>query len=215
MTHELAVTASTFRTYMGHPRIWVQVCSFSTRDNMSSQDDRFAEIYRSFYRHVHAYCRRRTGPDRADDAAAEAFLVAWRKIDLVPYGDEALPWLYRVAYGVVANLWRTTSRQKRLDRKLMALGVEPADVPEVVIVSRQEAQQILTALARLGPDDQEVLRLSIWEELSSDELAIALDVTSAAARQRLARARRRLTDSYNYLESKGFKLSVAQRGGTS
>lgn len=48
------------------------------------------------------------------------------------------------------------------------------------------------ALARLNPADQEALRLTTWEELTLDELAIALECSKAAAAMRLHRARRRL-----------------------
>src|SRR5688572_29028707 len=48
---------------------------------MSSTDERFLQIYGTYYKEVHAYCRRRTTADGADDATAETFLVAWRKID--------------------------------------------------------------------------------------------------------------------------------------
>lgn len=181
--------------------------------SMASDDDRFVEIYGSYYKHVHAYCRRRTGPDRADDAAAETFLVVWRKIDQVPAGSEILPWLYQTAYGVVRNVWRGASRRKRLDRKLGALGVEPVVPPEDFMVLRHEAQQILAALSGLKPADQEVLRLSIWEDLSNPELAATLDVSEEAARQRLSRARRKLAAAYNRLDARGWTLPVAQKGG--
>jgi RNA polymerase sigma-70 factor (ECF subfamily) len=48
------------------------------------------------------------------------------------------------------------------------------------------------ALARLSPADQEVLRLTAWEELGVDEVAVALGCGSRAAAMRLHRARRRL-----------------------
>ncbi|CAM5723939.1 RNA polymerase sigma factor 70 region 4 type 2 domain-containing protein OS=Streptomyces fumanus OX=67302 GN=GCM10018772_71120 PE=4 SV=1 [Streptomyces fumanus] len=48
------------------------------------------------------------------------------------------------------------------------------------------------ALTRLSPGDQEVLRLTAWEELGVDEVAAALGCGSRAAAMRLHRARRRL-----------------------
>jgi RNA polymerase sigma-70 factor (ECF subfamily) len=180
---------------------------------MASNDERFVEIYESYFRHVHAYCRRRTGPDRADDAAAETFLVVWRKIDHIPDGPQILPWLYRTAYGVIRNVWRGASRRKRLDLKLGALGVDPVVPPEDFMVLRHETQQILAALSAMKPADQEVLRLSIWEDLSNPELAVTLNVSEEAARQRLSRARRKLAAGYNRLDAKGWTLPVAQKGG--
>ena len=62
---------------------------------MTSSDVRFAEIYETSFRRLYGYCLRRATVDRVDDVVAETFLIAWRRIDDVPTGDEALPWLYR------------------------------------------------------------------------------------------------------------------------
>jgi len=48
------------------------------------------------------------------------------------------------------------------------------------------------ALARLSPGDQEVLRLTAWEELGVEEVAVVLGCGRRAAAMRLHRARRRL-----------------------
>lgn len=176
-------------------------------------DVRFRELYVSYYRLVHAYCRRRTEADRADDVAAEVFLVAWRKIDQVPDGDATLPWLYRVAYGVLTNAWRGVSRQKRLREKLNVIGVETAAAADEYVVVREEARQILEAIGQLRNSQQEVLRLSVWEGLSGADLAAALDVSEDAAKQRLSRARRALVSAYNRLDSGNRSSIVAQKGG--
>jgi RNA polymerase sigma-70 factor (ECF subfamily) len=56
---------------------------------MSDQEARFAELYRRYGKHLHAYCVRRTPGSQAADAVAETFLVAWRKIDRYPRGRGA------------------------------------------------------------------------------------------------------------------------------
>jgi len=179
---------------------------------MTSSDLRFREVYVSYFNLVHAYCRRRTDPDRAEDATAEVFLVAWRKIDQVPDGDGALPWLYRVAYGEVNNLWRGVSRQKRLREKLNRIEVEVAPSPEEYVVVNQEARLIIEAMNQIRKSHQEVLRLSVWEGLSGSDLAAALDVSADAAKQRLSRARRALVSAYNHLDKDQSSI-VARKGG--
>ena len=102
---------------------------------------------------------------------------------------------------------------RRLNKKLNTIGVEPSAPADEFMVVRQEASQILAALARVKKADQEVLRLSFWEELSNAELAAALDVAVDAARQRLSRATRNLADQYNRLDSEKTHFPVAQKGG--
>ena len=180
---------------------------------MTSDEARFGELYRDCFRSVHAYCRRRTSADRAHDAAAETFLTAWRKIDEAPPGSDVLPWLYGIARGVVSNTRRSSFRARRLGRKMVSIGPPRQDWPDDVIVSRHETGQILIALDELSAGDQEVLRLSIWEELSGREVAIALETSEEAARQRLSRAKARLADAYDRLERRGWPRSVALEGG--
>lgn len=180
---------------------------------MTNSEVRFRELYVSYFKFVHAYCRRRTDAERVDDVAAEVFLVAWKKIEQVPEGSDALPWLYRVAYGVLANVWRGVSRQKRLRQKLDAIGVARAAPADEYVVIREEARQILEAMGQLKSSHQEVLRLSVWEGLSGAELAVALDVSVDAAKQRLSRARRELVAAYNRLDAGNKSSFVAREGG--
>jgi RNA polymerase sigma-70 factor (ECF subfamily) len=56
----------------------------------------------------------------------------------------------------------------------------------------QEASALLDALVELREGDRELLTLIAWEELTPREAAKALGISSAAARTRLHRARRRL-----------------------
>lgn len=180
---------------------------------MARAEERFAEIYGSYFRQINAYCRRRTSQDRADDAAAEVFLTAWRRIDDIPGGDEALPWLYGVAHGVVSNVWRGVARQKNLQRKLDSLGITAEMPPEDVIGRRLDTAQILAALTMLRSTDQEVLRLAYWEDLSHADIATVLEISVETARQRLFRARRSLANRYNRLNDRNVNFSLARKGG--
>src|SRR6478609_5677293 len=76
----------------------------------------FVELYNSAYSDVLRYARRRVDEDAARDAAAETFLVAWRRLDVIP--AQPLPWLYGVARGVLANEARRSRRQIRTARRI-------------------------------------------------------------------------------------------------
>lgn len=41
--------------------------------------------------------RRSKSPEDAADVLVETYLIAWRKLDAVPRGDEARLWLFGVA----------------------------------------------------------------------------------------------------------------------
>jgi RNA polymerase sigma-70 factor, ECF subfamily len=157
-------------------------------------NERFSRIYRAHYPAVLAYCARRLDRSEAEDVANDVFIVLWRNIDTFDV-EAPLPWLYRVAYGSIRNRWKTARRRFALARRLRGLSgpsFEPADTQ---LVRREEDGVVLAAIAKLRPIDQEVLRLSIWEDLSASEIAEAVECSVSAAEQRLHRAKRRLARS--------------------
>src|SRR6266571_7719070 len=152
---------------------------------------RFRGIYEANYAQLLGYALRRC--ERSDDAAdvvAETFLAAWRRLDDVPFGDEARLWLYGIARGVLRNHRRGVARRHRLGERLRgelsASGREAGldDDPQLALVS--------AAFEELRPDDRELLGLATWEGLSSAELSRVLGCSINASRIRLHRARKRL-----------------------
>lgn len=176
-------------------------------------DDRFVDAYRRYYRSLYVYCRRRVSAERVDDVVAETFLVAWRKVDELPVIEEALPWLYGIAYRVLMHHWRGSSRRRRLEGRLASLGVDTASPPEEYIVSSYESRTVLDATSRLKATDQEILRLSLWEELPHADIAAVLGLNEGAVRQRLSRALKNLTKEFNRMQTKPNRTPAAQKGG--
>lgn len=157
-----------------------------------SNDDIFAAAYREHYWAVSRYVARRlqgrTG--EVEEVVAEVFTVAWRRRGDLP--DAPLPWLYGVARNCLANAVRGYGRRRRLvDR----LGNDQAAHSRHIVDSpdaEAPGAWVHEALDRLSPADQEVLRLAAWEELDTEEIAVALGCGRRAAAMRLHRARRRL-----------------------
>jgi len=134
--------------------------------------------------------RRSANSDDAADAMAETFMVAWRRIDAVPAGDEARPWLYGVARRVLANHRRGERRRSSLaDRLRTELAGASCSASAGL-----ELPEVMAAFRRLGERDREVLMLEGWEGLGPAEIAAVLGCSRNAARIRLHRARRRLAD---------------------
>jgi len=160
-----------------------------------AEDDaeRFEALYRQHFRGVLGYALARLEPDRAKDAAAETFPMAWRRLDEIP--AEPAGWLFGVARKVVGQQLRADSRRDALAERLASPGyrepVWPAD-PADQVAQRDAA---LSALARLGQRDREVLTLLAWHGLTSGQAADALGLTSLRFAVRLHRARRRLASA--------------------
>jgi RNA polymerase sigma-70 factor (ECF subfamily) len=154
-------------------------------------ETKFLELYEAHSEQVYAYLKRRTDTATAQDCAADTFLVVWRRLDDIPK-DKEIQWIYGVARRVLANRRRSKERSRRLDEKLASVGTNPGPTPEMIVVRRQEDEELLAAVGRLRHQDQELLMLATWEELPHAEIAQMLGCSRHAVDQRLYRATKRL-----------------------
>ncbi len=154
----------------------------------------FDGLYDATFTQVLAYCRRRTRSlTDAEDAVAETFLVAWRKLEDATSADSPLLWLYGVAARVIGNQRRGQDRFGRLIDKIGRLfdrrGVPG---PDEQVLTVAEAAQVAAALETLSGIDRELIRLVAYEQLTYAEAGMVVGLSETAVRSRLFRARRRL-----------------------
>lgn len=162
---------------------------------------RFEEIYEAYSGLILAYAARRTGDvSDAADVVAETFTVAWRRIDDVPPGEIARPWLYGVARRVLANHRRSSERRQRLGDRLQSELSGAAAAPQAA--DHDDLARIAGAFAQLGPGDRELLTLVAWDGLSREEIATMLGSKPATVRVRIHRARKRLAQNLEKFDVK-------------
>lgn len=146
----------------------------------------FECVFDAYSAQVSAYLRRRVSAEIADDVLADTFLVAWRRVDAMP--ARPLPWLLGIAHKTLANHLRGRRRQEALVDRLCDVARSAREKsPE-----ESEALDVLEALQRMKPGDQEVLMLTAWEGLGGAEAAEVLGCSEGAFRVRLHRARTRM-----------------------
>ena len=143
-------------------------------------------LYRAHAGAVRSYVRRRSDAPTADDAAAEVFVIAWRRLEDIP-GD-GLPWLLGVARRILANRRRALAREEALRARLIS---------DHVTAARSDPGQsesdwaVLRALGSLNERDREALLLVGWEGLAPRQAARVLGVYPNTFAARMYRARRR------------------------
>ena len=180
----------------------------------SDNDTRFEALYRAHAREVYAYCLRRSNIDEAKDAMSEVFVVAWRRREELPDGDDVLPWLYGVSRKVLANRSRSYRRRQRLASKVAGQQETSVPGPESQIVRNEEHAELLKALAKLSETDQEILRLVEWDGLSREQVAEMQFVSRAAIDKRIRRAYKKLARTLNVQTQDIFTTPVnADEGG--
>jgi RNA polymerase sigma factor (sigma-70 family) len=170
------------------------------REGDGERTRRFDRLFDAYRADIVAYCSwRAASPGDAEDAVAEVFLAAWRRLEDVPEGAPARVWLYATARRVIANQRRSSRRREALEERLtaeVASGSQHQPEPD------REDALVHEALACLGQRDREVLLLAEWEGLSADELASVLGCPAVTARGRLHRARRRFRAVFEDLRAR-------------
>jgi RNA polymerase sigma factor (sigma-70 family) len=154
----------------------------------------FGWLFERHGQRIHGYALRRTADQAAaEDVTAMVFLEVWRRRhDVVLHQPSALPWLFGVAANVLRGRNRTRRRHEAALERLSRLRPPTPEPVERRSEALDEARRVIAAVARLPRRERDVLTLSVWEELSHEEIAAALDVPVGTVKSRLARARARL-----------------------
>jgi RNA polymerase sigma-70 factor (ECF subfamily) len=168
------------------------------------------EVFTAFYReHIEAVLRfvtrRVDDPHVAADITAEVFFAVIKSAD--SYREDRgspLAWLYGIARNHIADEARrrareTAGRQRLAGRRL--LGDDDIGRLEERIDANQAARALYHRVLRLPEAERAVLELVAVDGLTVTEAAHALHIRSGAARARLFRARRALTDESALVEA--------------
>jgi RNA polymerase sigma-70 factor (ECF subfamily) len=164
---------------------------------MDERQARFEALFDSYSHDIVGFCAWRCASHAdAQDAAADVFLTAWRRLDELPGGDAARVWLYATARRVIANQRRSHRRRAALRERL---ALEPARTEG----RPRSAEESLVheALLRLPARDREVLLLAEWEGLGPSEIATVVGCLGVTARGRLHRAKRRFRAVFEELSA--------------
>jgi RNA polymerase sigma-70 factor (ECF subfamily) len=156
---------------------------------VSRSQERFPEVYVSTYADlVRFVVRRGYAIAEAEDLAAEAFTVAWQRLDDLPPGmSEARAWLFGIARRLVLAQHRLDARRDALTVRIASEGSDPYLPAHDDLVAA--TVDLVDAWHRLTPSQQEALSLVVWEGLTGAQAAAVLGISAVAFRIRLSRAR--------------------------
>jgi RNA polymerase sigma-70 factor (ECF subfamily) len=125
--------------------------------------------------------------DAATDAAQDAFVSAYRKLQTYDRGHKFFSWLYRILVNECLNVRRSRRLMEPLDA-----GMASGDSPHRTAERAELRTGVRLALRRLTPANREVIVLRHYAGLSYVEMAEALGVPEKTVKSRLYSARQRL-----------------------
>jgi RNA polymerase sigma-70 factor, ECF subfamily len=129
---------------------------------------------------------------QAEDVAQEAFIRAFRSLERFDSNRSFRPWLLSITANLAKNqrrsIYRYLSAIGRLGRETS--GSE--DGLERGILNRLDSQTLWQAVRQLDPNDQQIIYLRYFLDLSVAETSESLGVAEGTVKSRLHRALGRL-----------------------
>ncbi|ROH91857.1 sigma-70 family RNA polymerase sigma factor [Stagnimonas aquatica] len=149
----------------------------------------FERLYRRHIGKVYGLCWRLCDGDaaKADQAAQDAFVRAWEKLDSFRGESAFSTWLHRLTVNVVLGEHRLLKRWTSFDQALEDGAAEPGHNPSASLGDRLDVER---ALARLPKGARAVLVLHDLEGWQHDEIAAATGIAVGTSKAQLHRARK-------------------------
>ncbi len=155
-------------------------------------------LYNSLYRMLGS-------AEDALDAAQDAFVLAFQKLESFRGDSQFYSWLFRIGYNAaVSGKRRTRLKIHSLDAARENSGTEPDETrpdhePGHAMEVAEQQTLVQRALSELSDEYRAVIVMKEMEDLSYEEIADLLDVPIGTVRSRLHRGRIELRDKLRLL----------------
>ena len=139
----------------------------------------------------------------AEDAAQDAFVTAWMKLDSLQEPAKFAPWVCRIAKNCALNmLKRYRGFLPFEDLENLNLTEEQAQNPAELYVRSEEDEELHKTIAKLSEKVRTVIYLHYFEGYKAEEIGRILGIPKATVHTRLVRGREKLKP---FLEEYGYE----------
>lgn len=161
----------------------------------------FADLYAHFAPRIKAFMLKRgCDPAMAEEVAQMTLVAVWQKASQFrPEKASAATWIFTISRNLHIDMVRKAKRPEPdpNDPYFVPAGDKPADDN---IAEKQEATRVRTAIASLPADQQEVLRLSFYEDMSHGEISRTLGLPLGTVKSRMRLAFRRIRNDLGEMQ---------------
>lgn len=149
----------------------------------------FGIVIETLQQPIFTYCYHMLGHrQEAEDAVQEVFIKAYQHIDSYTKSVSFSAWLYKIAYHHCIN----HLKRKKLNQIVSFLKAGTAAASrnegETRVDSRYLSEPLHLALAKLSPEERNILILRVVEEKGYEELSLLLNKKPATLRKQYERA---------------------------
>lgn len=155
---------------------------------MRRDRDAFARLFDHFAPRLKAYLMKAGATAGApEDFAQDAMLTVWRKAELFDRTKaHAATWIFTIARNRRLDVLRQDAR--RLPLPEIDLAQDEPEQPDKVVLAAENAARLKAAMARLSPDQIEVLRLAFFQDNPHSEIARRLELPLGTVKSRIRKA---------------------------
>jgi RNA polymerase sigma-70 factor (ECF subfamily) len=183
---------TTLRNIPVQESCWTDV-AILVRQAQAGDREAFGRLVEQFQRTVHAICLRRLGnPSEALEMTQEVFLHVLRRLDQLREPERFAGWLRQVTVRMAINRATRRNAPASVETGVLEGACEHRNDPLDELISRERAQRLWEALARLKAIDREALVAFYIQGRSLVEVAEDLDAPIGTIKRRLHTARKRL-----------------------
>ena len=157
----------------------------------------FGDLFRRHHVAVWRYIARRAGVETADEVMAETFLVAFERRDRFDHAyTDARPWLFGIATTLLAAHRRREARHLHALARAAEREDDDGGLGQVAarVDASADVRWIAVRVRALSEGDRDVLLLHAWADLTTEQIATALNIPVGTVWSRLSRARKALRE---------------------
>jgi len=142
-------------------------------------------------------------PSEVEDVTQEAFIKAYRALPAFRNESAFYTWLYRIGINTAKNYLAALGRRAPTSTELDVEDAENRDdggalqemnTPESVLLSKEIAETVNTAMAGLPEELRTAIQLREMEGMSYEDIARIMDCPIGTVRSRIFRAREAISD---------------------
>lgn len=175
-----------------HEQLWLEAARAGDRKA-------FGQLVEAYQRPVFNLTYRMLGDaEEASDATQEAFLRAYTRLHQYDPGHKFSTWLFSIAnHHCIDRLRKRRATVLPIDDTPLVFSLESETPrPEEQLLAKERSKELQALLDELEPDYRTPLILRYWHEYSYQEIADTMQISLAAVKSRLFRARQKLAECY-------------------
>jgi RNA polymerase sigma-70 factor (ECF subfamily) len=174
----------------------------------------FGHLVEAYQRPVFNLTYRMLGdPEEAADAAQEAFLRAYTRLHQYNPDHKFSTWLFSIAnHHCIDRLRKRRVTVLPLDETPLVFSLSnETPQPEEYLLTKERSKELQALLDQLEPEYRTPLILRYWHDCSYQEIADSMEISLAAVKSRLFRARQKLADCYEQSQTMTTRVETTSK----